>query len=55
MQFPNQGRFREQVEFLRRQYVQDEALPFGDVLTHEFVGQALAAIEGVWKGRIYTG
>lgn len=54
MQFSNQGRLREQVRFLRRQYVQDENLPFGDILTHDFVGQALAAVEGVWKDRIYT-
>jgi hypothetical protein len=54
MQFSNQGRLREQVGFLRRQYLQDGALPFGDILTHDFVGQALAAVEGVWKDRIYT-
>jgi Transposase DDE domain len=54
MQFSNQGRLREQVGFLRRQYLQDGGLPFGDILTHEFVGQALAAVEGVWKDRIYT-
>jgi hypothetical protein len=54
MQFSNQGRLREQVRFLRRQYLQDGALPFGDILTHDFVGQALAAVEGVWKDRIYT-
>ena len=54
MQFSNQGRLREQVSFLRRQYLQNERLPFGDILTHEFVGQALAAVEGVWKDRIYT-
>ena len=54
MQFSNQGRLREQVRFLRRQYVQDGSLPFGDTLTHDFVGQALAAVEGVWKDRIYT-
>jgi hypothetical protein len=54
MQFFNQGRLREQVRFLRRQYVQDGSLPFGDILTHDFVGQALAAVEGVWKDRIYT-
>jgi hypothetical protein len=54
MQFFNQGRLREQVRFLRRQYLQDGGLPFGDILTHEFVGQALSTIEGVWKDRIYT-
>ena len=54
MRFCNQGRFREQVSFLRRQFLQDEDLPFGDVLTDDFVAQAMTAIEGVWKDRIYT-
>jgi hypothetical protein len=54
MRFSNQGRFREQVRFLPRQYLQDGALPFGDILTDEFVGQAMTAVEGVWKDRIYT-
>ena len=54
MRCSNQGRLREQVSFVRRQYLQDDGLPFGDILTHEFIGQALAAAEGVWKDRIYT-
>jgi Transposase DDE domain len=54
MRFSNQGRLRQQVRFLRRQYLQDDALPFSDILTHDFIGQALAAVEGVWKDRIYT-
>ena len=28
MQFSNQGRFRQQVRFLRRQFLQDGGLPF---------------------------
>jgi hypothetical protein len=54
MQFSNQGRLREQVRFLRRQYLQDGALPFSDILTDDFVRQAMAAVDGVWKDRIYT-
>ena len=54
MGFSNQGRLRQQVRFLRRQYLQDSALPFSDILTDDFIGQALAAVEGVWKDRIYT-
>jgi hypothetical protein len=54
MRFSNQGRLREQVRFFRRQYLQDGALPFSDKLTDDFVRQAMAAIEGVWKDRIYT-
>lgn len=54
MRFCNQVRFREQVRFLKRQFLQDEGLPFGDVLTDDFVAQAMTAVEGVWKDRIYT-
>jgi hypothetical protein len=32
MSFSNHGRFREQVRFLRRQFLQDGELPFTDVL-----------------------
>lgn len=54
MRFSNQERLREQVRFLRRQYLQDGTLPFSDVLTDDFVTQAMAAVDGVWKDRIYT-
>src|SRR5262245_57271446 len=54
MRFSNQGRLREQVRFLRRQYLQDGALPFSDILTDTFVMQAMNAVDGVWKDRIYT-
>ena len=54
MRFSNQGRFREQVRFLKRQFLQDGGLPFGDVLTDDFVAQAMTAVEGVWRDRIYT-
>jgi hypothetical protein len=54
MRFSNQGRLREQVRFLRRQYLQDGALPFSDILTDDFIRQAMAAVDGVWKDRIYT-
>ena len=54
MRFSNQGRFREQVRFLKRQFLQDGGLPFGDILTDQIVAQAMTAAEGVWKDRIYT-
>jgi hypothetical protein len=54
MRFSNQGRLLEQVRFLRRQYLQDGALPFSDILTDDFIRQAMATVEGVWKDRIYT-
>src|SRR6476620_9514970 len=54
MRFSNQARLCQQVRFIRRQYLQDGALPFSDILTDNLIGQALAAVEGVWKDRIYT-
>ncbi len=50
----NRGRFRQQIRFLRRQFLQDEELLFGDVLSVEIVKRALAAAEVVWNDRIYT-
>lgn len=49
----NQGRFRQQVSFLRRQYLQDGDLPFTDVLSEQIVEQALTAIQAFWMDRIY--
>jgi hypothetical protein len=54
MRCSNQGRFRQQVRFLQRQFLQDGDLPFTNVLTEIVVGQALQAVEFVWKDRIYT-
>lgn len=48
------GRFRQQVRFLRRQFLQDGELPFTDVLSEELVSQAMAAVHAAWKDRIYT-
>jgi len=53
MRFSNHGRFREQVRFFKGQFLQDEDLAFGDVLTDKIVAQAMTAVEAVWKGRIY--
>ena len=53
MRYANPGSFREQVSFLRRQFVQDEDLPFTNVLTEEVIEQALAALSG-WLDRIFT-
>src|SRR5262249_12733963 len=38
--------FRDQVSFLRRQFLQDEELPFTNVLTEEVIAQALTAVSG---------
>lgn len=54
MRSSNLGRFRQQVRFLQRQFLQDGELPFADVLSAELVAQALTAANTVWKDRIYT-
>ena len=48
------GRFRQQFNFLRRQFLQDGDLPFSDVLSEEAIAPALETIELAWKDRIYT-
>jgi Transposase DDE domain len=47
------GPFREQVRFLRRQFLQDGDLPFTNVLTEDVVKHALAARSG-WLDRIFS-
>jgi hypothetical protein len=54
MRHYNQGRFRQQAEFLRRQFLQDGDLPFANVLSDDLVERALAAIKGFWMDRIYS-
>jgi hypothetical protein len=54
MSFSIPGRFREQVRFLRRQFLQDGELPFNDVLSESAVAQALKALDVVWLDRIYS-
>ncbi len=49
----NQGRFRQQVSFLRRQFLQDGDLPFTNVLSEQIVSQALTASKVVWNDSIY--
>jgi hypothetical protein len=50
----NHGRFRQQANFLRRQFLQDGDLPFTDVLSEGTVAQALKALDAVWLDRIYS-
>ena len=54
MRYSNQGWFREQFGFLRRQFLQEGDLPFTNVLSEETITPALEAIDVVWKDRIYT-
>ena len=49
----NQGRFRQQIRSLRRQFLQDGDLPFSDILSEQIVAQAMTAIDAVWLDRIY--
>src|SRR6516164_2174938 len=53
MRHANQERFRQQVHFLRRHFLQDGDLPFTDVLTEEIIAQALATVTG-WLARIFS-
>jgi hypothetical protein len=54
MRYSNQGRFRQQANFLRRQFLQDGNLPFTDVLSEQSIAQALTAIDVCWLDRIYS-
>jgi Transposase DDE domain len=53
MRCANPGSFRQQVSFLRRQFLQDGDLPFTNVLTEESIAQALSAIRG-WLDRVFS-
>jgi len=54
MRYFNRGSFREQVGFLRRQFLQDGDLPFTNVLSEEIVKQALLASISCWLDRIFS-
>ena len=54
MSFSNHGRFRRQVRFLQRQFLQEGELPFTDVLSEGTIAQAVKALDGVWLDRIYA-
>src|SRR5690348_14677548 len=54
MSFSNQGRFRQQVRFLRHQFLQDGELAFTDVLSEGTVTHALKALNVVWLDRVYS-
>ena len=50
----NRGRFRQQVQHLRRQFVQDGELPFNDVLSEDLITQTLTAVGVSWIDRIFS-
>jgi len=54
MRHGNPGRLRQHVQFLRRQFAQDNDLPFSNVLSQELVTQALTAVGTIWIDRVYS-
>lgn len=54
MLISNPGRFRQQVRFLQRQFLQEGSLPFADVLSDQTIKPALTAIDFAWKDRVYS-
>jgi hypothetical protein len=50
----DRGRFRQQVQHLRRQFVQDGDLPFNDVLSEDLITQTLTAVGVSWIDRIFS-
>jgi len=50
----NQGRFQQQASFLCHQFLQDDSLPFTNVLSHRIVSQTLTALHVCWLDRIYS-
>ena len=48
------GLFQQQMNFLRRQFLQEGGLPLSDVLSEGVVAQALAAVKLRWTDRIYS-
>src|SRR5438132_1881262 len=54
MRHSNHGRFRQQVSFLRRQFLQDGDLPFTNVLSEDCIERTLTSHEGIWMERIYS-
>src|SRR4029453_5550454 len=54
MRYSSGDRFRQQVRFLRRQFLQGGDLPFSNVLSEGIVGQALTAVGVCWTDRIFS-
>src|SRR5262245_60337021 len=51
---PLHGRLRQQVDTLRREFLQEGELPFADVLSPGGLAEALAEIRRPWNDRIFT-
>ncbi len=48
----SQGRLRQQISFLRQQFLQEGDLPLTDVLSEKTIAPALGATDACWKDRI---
>jgi hypothetical protein len=48
------GRFQQQVDFLRQQFLQEGGLPFTDVLTAECISEVVEELQLCWNECIYT-
>lgn len=53
MEYSSQGRVRQQIGFLRRQFLQDGDLPFTNVLSQEIVTEALTAAKITFNDSVY--
>lgn len=54
MRHSNEGWFQQQFGFLRRQFLQQDDLPFSNVLDDACIETALETLDFAWKDRIYT-
>src|SRR3954453_17690247 len=51
---PAHGRLRQQVDTLRREFLQEGELPFAGVLSSGCLAESLAEVQRPWKDRIFT-
>jgi hypothetical protein len=54
MRHPSHGRLRQEVDFLRQQFLQEGTLPFAEVLSVGCVEEALREVKATRNDRIYT-
>ncbi|WP_145427671.1 hypothetical protein [Symmachiella dynata] len=54
MRYFTHERFRQQVSFLQRQFLQDGDLPLSNTLSKETIAEVLRAVNVCWLDRIYT-
>ncbi len=52
MNILNHGRFQQRIKFLRRQFLQDDNLPFAKVLTSTSIAKVVQSAGLNWRERI---